>query len=295
MNPSFTYYLVQLILKLKGVKKNFSQDPIDVKKIRKEDVIHPKGRFYNSENVRKFEILNSKITEVKNGKQNDKLILFIHGGAYISGPAQHHWDSFQVILKQTNCSAWMCDYPKAPEHKISEISNNVDAIYQEALKNYSANQIILLGDSVGGALIAALTQRLIQKGIELPKKIILISPVMDATMTNPEIDAIDQKDPMLSKAGVLSGKKMCVGEEDLSNAIISPLNGSFDGFPKTIMFVAEHDITYPDQLIAIQKMEKSGVNVEVINGKKMPHIWPLLPVMKEAKIALKTIIKNVSN
>jgi hypothetical protein len=25
----------------------------------------------------------------------------------------------------------------------------------------------------------------------------------------------------------------------------------------------------------------------------MPHIWPLLPVMKEAKVALNQIIKNI--
>ena len=31
-------------------------------------------------------------------------------------------------------------------------------------------------------------------------------------------------------------------------------------------------------------------NIEVIEGKNMPHIWPFIPVMKEAKTALNRII-----
>lgn len=187
----------------------------------------------------------------------------------------------------------MCDYPKAPEYKISEISKNIDSVYDKALEKYSPEQIILLGDSVGGTLIIALTQRLIQKNITLPSKIILVSPVMDASMSNPEIDSLDNIDPILSKVGVLSAKKMCAENDDLRNVMISPLNGSFNGFPKTTLFLAENDITYPDQKLTVQKLMEAKVDVEVIKGKNMPHIWPFLPIMKEAKIALKEIISSI--
>lgn len=189
----------------------------------------------------------------------------------------------------------MCDYPKAPENNILKISKNIDVVYKTALENYEAKQIILIGDSVGGTLITALVQRLIQKLIQLPLKIILISPVMDATMSNPNINEIDIIDPMLSKIGVLSAKRMCAGNTDLKNPMISPINGSFHKFPHTILFLAENDITNPDQQLVVQKLISAKTNIEVIKGKKMPHIWPLLPVMKEAKTALKDIINRVNN
>ena len=116
---------------------------------------------------------------------------------------------------------------------------------------------------------------------------------MDATMVNKDIDAIDKIDPMLSKAGVLSAKMMCAGNTDLKNEIISPLYGNFHQFPKTILFLAENDITYPDQQLAVKKMKKSNIDVEIVFGDKMPHIWPLLPVMKEAKNALRELIKKL--
>ncbi len=188
----------------------------------------------------------------------------------------------------------MCDYPKAPEHKISDLSKNIDSIYHKALEKYPARQISLLGDSVGGTLIAALTQRLIEKSTELPSKIILVSPVMDATMSNPEIENLENKDPMLSKIGVLSAKKMCAENGDLKNTMLSPLHGSFDKFPKTILFLAERDITFPDQLLAAHKLIEVKADIEVIQGGNMPHIWPFLPVMKEAKTALSQIISRLN-
>ncbi len=294
MKPSLSYHLTLFVLKLKGIKKAFSQDPIDVKKIRKNDVHSPKGSFFKK-NSRVFKILDTSITEFNQSENFDKIILFIHGGAFISGPSKLHWDKIQEIAQQTNQIVWMCDYPKAPESKIREISENIDEVYKTASEKYTGKQITMIGDSVGGTLITALVQRLILAKSELPGKIILVSPVMDATISNPEIDKIDEIDPMLSKSGILSAKRMCAEKGDLKNPMISPLNGSFENFPKTILFLAENDITYPDQQLAVQKLRDASVDMEVIVGEKMPHIWPFLPVMKEAKIALKEIIEILNN
>jgi acetyl esterase/lipase len=294
MKQSLSYYIVLLILKLKGVKKNFSKDPIDFRKIRKEDVRQPKGKFFKQNTLRSFKVSQSSITEIGLNESSDKLLIFIHGGAFVSGPVQLHWDTIREIAKQTNCKVWMCDYPKAPENKITQISENIDSIYETALKSFRPNQISFIGDSVGGTLIMSLVQRLIKKSTSLPDKIVLISPVMDASMSNPDIDLVD-KDPVLSKIGVLSAKKMCAENGDLKNEMISPLYGEFEKFPQTFLFLAENDVTYPDQLLTVKKMIDAKINLEVITGKNMPHIWPLLPVMKEAKESLSEIIRIINN
>ncbi len=113
-------------------------------------------------------------------------------------------------------------------------------------------------------------------------------------MSNPKIDKIDKIDPMLSKAGVLSAKKMCVENNDLKNVMISPLFGSFENFPQTVLFLAENDITYPDEKLAVEKMIEAKINLEIIKGKNMPHIWPFLPVMKEARASLTEIIRAIN-
>jgi acetyl esterase/lipase len=292
MKKSISYYFILLVIKLKGIKKNFSESPINYLKLRRDDVYIPKSRYFQTNNVSTFSILNSKITQIINKEESDKLLIYFHGGAFVYGPSQHHWDTIETLSKKTMHNIWVCNYPKAPESKIDEISENVDQIYQKALLNFRSENIILMGDSAGGTLVIALTQRLIIDNVNLPTKIILISPVLDASVKNQEIDEIDKKDPMLSKVGVLSAKKMC--SENLNDNRISPINGQFKLFPKTFLYLAENDITYPDQLIFVTKLNEEKIDKVIYIGKEMPHIWPLLPVMKESKKAINQIINNIN-
>lgn len=292
MSKSISYYIALLVIKLKGIKKTFSQSPINYLELRKEDVHTPKGRYFKTNKISTFSILKTKITQVENNLESDKLLIYFHGGAFVSGPMQHHWDSIEVMSKNTKCNIWVCNYPKAPESKIEEISINIDSIYQKAISMYKSDNIILMGDSVGGTLSIALTQRLIQNKINLPSKIILISPVLDASLTNPKIDEMDKKDPMLSKNGVKSAKKMC--SENLMDVRISPIYGNFKFFPKTYLYISENDITNPDQLELLNKLKEENVPTCTVYGKEMPHIWPLLPFMKESKISLNEIINQIN-
>jgi acetyl esterase/lipase len=301
MGHSLTYHLTLLVIKLKGLKKNFSQDPIDVKKVRKDDVHNPPLYLRTKYHVSDLVVARTTVTQLSRiatgvkQASNNKLTIYIHGGAFVSGPTVHNWDVIGEILKQTeDQDVWMCDYPKAPETKIVETSSNIDQVYSKALETYQANQISLVGDSVGATLIAALVQRLVQKSAALvPRKIILVSPVMDSTMSNPAIDDVDKIDPILSKAGVLSAKKMSADGGDLCNPMISPLYGSFEKFPATVFFIATNDIMYPDQVLAVEKLASAKTDLTVIEGEGMPHIWPILPVMKEAKVALGQLIEHL--
>lgn len=295
MKHSISFYLTLLIIKLKGIKKNFSKDPIDLKKIRSEDIHQPKEAFFNSENVNRFKVSGTVITEIQQRTTANKLLIFVHGGAFVSGPTKLHWEAIKQIYKATNHTIWMCDYPKSPESNITEISSNIDSVYRTALEKYEAKNITLIGDSVGGTLLTALTQRLIKTNVETPHKLILICPVFDATFSNPEIAMLDKTDVILSRAGALSAKKLCAGPLSLCNEMISPIYGSFEKFPTTILFLAENDITYPDQKRVIQKLTSSNVSFQTRIGENMPHIWPYLPVMREAKVALKEIISHINN
>ncbi len=293
MKQSLSYYICLFVIRLKGIKRNFSKDPINFKKVRKGDIQEPKTSFFKRYNLRHFTILGSSITEVSMATNSKKVLLFIHGGAFISGPKIHHWNTIKAIAKNSDHTVWMCNYPKAPENNIDEISRNIDALYTAALKEYSDTDITIIGDSAGGTLVTTLVQRLLFQNRKPPKQIILISPVMDATFTNPAIDKVATIDPILSKKGALSAKKLCA-EHRLKDPIISPNYGDYNNFPPTFLFLAENDITYPDQLIALQKLQKAKVEVTAIYGYNMPHIWPFLPVMKEARVALQKIISIIN-
>lgn len=285
--------LTFFILRLMGIKRIFSQSPIDYNNFRKSDVKAPPKRFRRLFVIENNTIEETKVIRVssKNSLEiNDGLILFIPGGAFIAGPAKHHWDAVEKIVSTTGKTVWMVDYPKAPEVDIHKISNNIDAVYNAALKESTPTNLILIGDSVGANLIMTLVQRCIKKTLKVASKLILITPVFDASMTNPDILDIDKKDPMLSLVGVLSAKEMCANGLDLKDPKISPLYGDFKDFPKTMLLIGGKDIMYPDGDLGAEKLKQSKVKLELIDAPEMPHIFPLLPVMPEAKRALKQII-----
>lgn len=294
MRYSLQYYLLKVLILIKGIKKSFDSSPIDFIRIRESDIHHPKSRFFNSKKISRFSISNTRITECRKEENSNKLLLFIHGGAFISGPTMVHWDVVKKLSRQTKHAIWLCDYPKSPEYKIDKISENIDLVYQKAICEYEPNNIIVIGDSVGGTLVMALVQRLVFKGMPIPRKIILVSPVCDATFSNPSISVLESKDMMLSVKGVRSAKKMCAGNIKLEDSIISPVNGSFKNFPRTILYLAEHDITFPDQILIANKLVFAQVEHQIIIGHGMPHIWPFLPIMPESKKALRQIVREIN-
>lgn len=295
MKKSLSYYLTLFVIKLKGIKKTFNKAPIDYIKLRKEDIHNPPAVFFKKyPDMKTFMVQKTKVTEIVPANNSSRLVLFVHGGAFVYGPVKHHWHAVEQIAKRTGDAVWICDYPKAPEHKISALSKNIDAVYNRALEKFKSENIRCIGDSVGATLLITLVQRLINNGFPLPDKIVLISPVIDASLTNPEIDAIESTDPILSRIGVVSAKLMCSENNNLADPLISPIVGSFERFPKTALFIADNDITFPDQLIFVRKLQEAKVRYILFLSKGMPHIWPLLPVMKEAKSAFNNIIEHLN-
>lgn len=289
-----TYYLVLLIIRLKKTKLVFSKEPVDYLKLRMEDVKAPRTGKAGSLRIRNFKIKESEVTEFTPESKTERLIIFVPGGAFVYGPVGYHWKAAQKISRSGNL-VWLVNYPKAPENGIDRIAENIEKVYETAIELYSSKKIILIGDSVGGTLLTSLVQKLIIRKFRIPVFLILISPVMDASLTNPRIRELDPKDPILSRTGVLSAKKMASGGRDLKDPLLSPLSGSFKNFPRTLLFIADNDITRPDQELAAQKMNSEKVNIEIILGKGMPHIWPLLPVMIDGKIAFKKIIQRIDS
>ncbi|MEW7292055.1 alpha/beta hydrolase [Aquimarina sp. 2304DJ70-9] len=294
---SLGFWLVKLVLKLKGEKKSWSQDPIDYKKKRKQNILHPSKWLLSGSTFQTKKIGETSITSiVPKNKNRDLLIFYCHGGAFVYGPTRENWIALSKLAKGAKATAWMVDYPKAPEYKIKEVTENIFKAYLEAIKQYDPSKIVLIGDSAGGNLILTLTQRLLKENIELPNRLIPISPLIDASLTNSKIKKMDPLDVILSCNGVSSAKKMLLGDVPLTDPLISPINGSLKNFPPIYMFSAEYDIFTPDQELFVNKARQEGVEIKVILGKNMPHVWPILPIMPEAKRALKeitSIIKDV--
>ena len=154
-------------------------------------------------------------------------------------------------------------------------------------KEYCDDNLIMMGDSAGGGFSAAFCEYLAVKDMPQPKNIILISPWVDISMSG-DYDEVEY-DPMLGVDGAREMGKAWAGDLDTKDYKVSPLFGEVDKLPKTTIFIGTHEIIYPDIVKFYNKLQDNGVDAELIVGEEMSHVYPLYPMVPEAKEAFNRI------
>ena len=94
---------------------------------------------------------------------------------------------------------------------------------------YGAENVSVLGDSAGGGLALAATRELVQRGEPTPGHMVLLSPWLDVTLSDPAIALIH--DPVTSPAipALKVAGLIWAGDLSTSDPAVSPLYGSLDG------------------------------------------------------------------
>ncbi|HKC67310.1 MAG TPA: alpha/beta hydrolase [Bacteroidia bacterium] len=218
-----------------------------------------------------------------------KHILFFHGGAYLLNFTLLHWKLITRLVRETNCRVTAPDYPLLPNYSYKERLAMGEQVYKELLKQTSADNIIFIGDSSGGNLALSLAQKLKEDKIAQPAQIILLSPWLDVTMSNPQMEEVSKRDPMLPLGGNKLGM-LHAGDRDMKDALVSPLYGSLKGIGKISLFTGTDEILYPDAKLLKSKAEAESVKLNYFEYKHMLHDWVIFPI-PEAKIAFSQIVK----
>ena len=137
--------------------------------------------------------------ENKNQTENIKYILYFHGGSYVAEATQNHWDFLGEIVKDTNYTVIMPDYPLTPKHNYKDVYNMVEPLYKKIVEKVGQDNLIIMGDSAGGGLALGLYEKMANENLELPVKTILISPWLDVRLENEKIKEIEKADTVLNK------------------------------------------------------------------------------------------------
>lgn len=220
------------------------------------------------------------------GKKSGKYVLFLHGGAYINSIFRQHWNFAAKIIRETNCSFILPDYPLAPASSYREAFATIAIIYQHLLSQTDSKNIILMGDSAGGGLALAFVMKQQNDSAPLPAQIILLSPWLDVTMTNPEIKEVQRYDATLKADQlVLAGQAWADGT-GTTNYMISPIYGSLDRLPKISIFIGTHDILAADCRKLRAMAENKGIPVNYFEYPEMFHDWMMILSLKESENAL---------
>ena len=222
------------------------------------------------------------------GDKNAKnTILYIHGGAYALEINYQHLLYCFLLSRKLDAYVLAPVYPLAPQHNANEAYGIITEIYENLI---SRKDLILMGDSAGGGFVFSFCQYLKTVNLPQPKKIITFSPWVDVSMSNPPYDSAD--DPILGEIGLVEIGKSWAGGLGTKNYLVSPLFGDNRGLADTLIFAGTDEIFYKDIKKHVQNLKEDGVNVKLISGEGLFHIYPLFPIPEAAK-AFKEIKKEI--
>ncbi|MDO5117191.1 MAG: alpha/beta hydrolase [Eggerthellaceae bacterium] len=252
---------------------------------KEEPYVIPEGDY---ESDIRIDVTDGRQTIVFEGSPTTKrVVISIHGGAFISQVSPYNVAFCDHLATKANATVFSPVYPLAPNHTYQEAFQQLDALYDIALA--SGKPVILMGDSAGGGLAASFCMRLVQQHLPKPTCAVLFSPWVDVSMSG-DYDELSKVDPMLGEDGLRCIGEAWAGETPTSDWHVSPMFGDVSAMPSTTLFVGTHEIFFADVTAFYDKLEKAGVDVRLIIGQEMNHIWPFFPI-PEAKDAFEQVLQ----
>ncbi|MDP3304931.1 MAG: alpha/beta hydrolase [Erysipelotrichaceae bacterium] len=270
---SFESRIILFILHKLNTKRSF-EHYFKRGKLNSEVSNKPNRMLKSLATVTSTELLGRVIyTATPINQTSDMHVLFFHGGAYVLGLKNHHYNFISRLVKSIGCKVSIVDYPLAPRYTADDALDVVTRLYIEITEKESADKIVLMGDSSGGGLTLGLAQYLRDRNIPQPKQIILLSPWLDVTMQNPDILAIDKLDPILSIEGLKMAGEAYAGNKDPKDPYISPIYGNFKNLSPISLFTSTNDILNADARKLKGMLDQQGIMMRVEEYSGLFHDW----------------------
>ena len=259
--------------------------PVALRKLRRFDEPDPPKRVRRKRNHEVITLEGGPLHLItpSTGPQR-RVLLYLHGGGYLIGPARMHWTSAAALVGEGAADLAMLIYPKSPEHDHrATIACAVDA-YDVLARRYGAENIVVAGDSAGGGLSATLLTVLRDTDRAQPHAAVLISPWLDLSMSDPTAAAQEVTDHILTIEAAVRAGRLYAGDRDPSDPLISPRFATTSGLAPVHVFVGSEEIFLADCRAFVAKARANGDQATIRVLKKGQHVSAIFPT-PEGRIA----------
>ena len=209
-------------------------------------------------------------------------VLHLHGGAYFCGSSQMG-RRYSGVTTDGGPDMVSVDYRLAPEHPYPAALEDAIAVYRAL----ATEPVAVVGDSAGGGLALALVQRVRDEGLPLPVGLAVYFPWADLTQSGASYLVNAGRD-MLTKEGLDRSALLYTAGHDPLDSGVSPLTGSFAGFPRAMITVGTADSLLDDARKVAAALRDEGAPLTLLEIPGAFHGFTMLPV-PEARNAIQTV------
>ena len=222
-----------------------------------------------------------------------RLILYIHGGAFIYQPVFFHWRFLHDLCLRIHADALLPVYPKSPEYNCEPCVTTLLDFYQNAIDPLDYDEIHLVGDSAGAHLCLVVAQEAHKHGWRKPLTITLLSPCVDLSHSKEqEMRALQDRDQMLQLDRIILLNAIWQDNLPAQHPWVSPIFGDFSGIDHLSVYFGSDEILKADDLLLKETYEKAGKTGYFREYEGMFHTFPMFPVPEGFEV-VKEIVARI--
>lgn len=225
-----------------------------------------------------------RIVRPANAASTLPAIMYFHGGGWILGGKDTHDRLIRELASALDAAIVFVDYSLSPEAQYPTAIEQayaatawVAAVGADA--GLDATRLVVMGDSVGGNMTAAVTLLAHQRGGPAIAHQVLAYPVTDAAMDTPSYAAFADGPWLTAAAMRWFWDAYCPDEQVRLEPTASPLRASLEdlqSLPAALVIVDENDVLRDEGEAYARRLAEAGVRVTAVRYLSTIHDFLLL-------------------
>jgi acetyl esterase/lipase len=206
--------------------------------------------------------------------QAQRLIIYFHGGGYISGSPQSHHALIARLCKAAGAVALIFDYRLGPEFPFpAGLRDAVDGYRFLLGRGFAPESMVLAGDGAGGGLAFAALMAIRNATIPMPAACLAMSPWADLTLSGWSMMQNAKSDAVLSWDLLFLSARNYLKGANPADPYASPVFGNLRDFPPIMVHAGSLELLRDDasRLGELAAAANVPVSVEIYDG--MPHLF----------------------
>jgi len=227
-----------------------------------------------------------------NAVAGDHVILYLHGGAFITCGLNTHRRLVSRISSASGQSVLNLAYRQMPNVSITHtIEDGVDAFRWLLDQGFAAENITVAGDSAGGYLAFAIARKVIDSGWGTPAGVVAISPLLDLESDTKRAHRnADRCDTFpLSALERFSEVALRRERQDGLPDRPCPVDMDLTGLPPALIQIGSREILMADAEVMTNRLVAAGIPCEFQVWNKQVHVFHAASWIPEAQRAVKEV------
>ncbi len=216
-------------------------------------------------------------------------VIYFYGGGHTTGSPEEDIVITAPLAVDAGARVIAVRYPLAPEHPYPAALDAAETVYRQVLDDLGDAPLVVAGESAGGNLALALTQRARAAGLRLPTALALLSPWSDLAFSGDSHEIARDPTLPLGNGELRFMAELYRGNADDDDPLVSPIHADFTGFPPTLITTGTRDLLLSDCVRVRTGMAADGVDVTLRVWEGMWHVFEFYRELPEARASMAEI------